>query len=87
MELIFQSLIPLEPSFFSGFSLPLPALARESLQLIGGTTSGVSLFALGLIMSQDKVSVSKSVLFNIFNKLLLHPLIMWGLVVAFGIGS
>ena len=84
MELIFQSLIPLEP-FFSGFSLPLPALARESLQLIGGTTSGVSLFALGLIMSQEKVSVSKSVLLNVFNKLLVHPLIMWGLVVAFGI--
>jgi malonate transporter and related proteins len=36
-------------------------------------------------MSQDKVSVSKAVLFNVFNKLLVHPLIMWGLVVAFGI--
>jgi malonate transporter and related proteins len=76
---------PIIGAIFSGFSLPLPALARESLQLIGGTTSGVSLFALGLIMSQDKVSVSKSVLFNVFNKLVVHPLIMWGLVVAFGI--
>jgi malonate transporter len=36
-------------------------------------------------MSQDKVSVSKSVLFNVFNKLVVHPLIMWGLVVALGI--
>jgi malonate transporter and related proteins len=78
-------LAPMIGAIFSGFSLPLPALARESLQLIGGTTSGVSLFALGLIMSQDKVSVSKSVLFNVFNKLVVHPLIMWGLVVAFGI--
>ena len=78
-------LAPIIGAIFSGFSLPLPALARESLQLIGGTTSGVSLFALGLIMSQDKVSVSKSVLFNVFNKLVVHPLIMWGLVVAFGI--
>jgi malonate transporter len=78
-------LAPIVGAIFSGFSLPLPALARESLQLIGGTTSGVSLFALGLIMSQDKVSASKSVLFNVFNKLVVHPLIMWGLVVAFGI--
>jgi malonate transporter and related proteins len=76
---------PIIGAIFSGFALPLPALARESLQLIGGTTSGVSLFALGLIMSQEKVSVSKSVLLNVFNKLLVHPLIMWGLVVAFGI--
>jgi malonate transporter and related proteins len=78
-------LAPIIGAIFSGFSIPMPALARESLQLIGGTTSGVSLFALGLIMSQDKVSVSKAVLFNVFNKLVVHPLIMWGLVVAFGI--
>jgi malonate transporter and related proteins len=78
-------LAPMIGAIFSGFSIPMPALALESLQLIGGTTSGVSLFALGLIMSQDKVSVSKAVLFNVFNKLLVHPLIMWGLVVAFGI--
>jgi len=78
-------LAPIFGAIFSGFALPMPALALESLQLIGGTTSGVSLFALGLIMSQDKVSISKAVLFNVFNKLLVHPLIMWGLVVAFGI--
>ena len=78
-------LAPIIGAIFSRFAFPMPALALESLQLIGGTTSGVSLFALGLIMSQDKVSVSKSVLFNVFNKLLVHPLIMWGLVVAFGI--
>ena len=77
-------LAPIIGAIFSGFSIPMPALARESLQLIGGTTSGVSLFALGLIMSQAKVSVSKSVLFNVFHKLVAHPLIMWGLVVAFG---
>ena len=78
-------LAPIFGAIFSGFALPVPALALESLQLIGGTTSGVSLFALGLIMSQDKVSLSKAVFFNVFNKLVLHPLIMWGLVVAFGI--
>jgi malonate transporter and related proteins len=63
----------------------MPALAMESLILIGGTTSGVSLFALGLIMSQDKVSISKPVLLNVFNKTVVHPLIMFGAVIAFGI--
>jgi malonate transporter len=78
-------LAPIIGAIFSGLALPMPALALESLQLIGGTTSGVSLFALGLIMSQDKVSVSKPVLFIVFNKIVVHPLIMWGVVVAFGI--
>jgi malonate transporter len=78
-------LAPIIGAIFSSLALPMPALALESLQLIGGTTSGVSLFALGLIMSQEKVSVSKPVLFNVFNKVVVHPLIMWGVVIAFGI--
>jgi malonate transporter len=78
-------LAPIIGAMFSGLALPMPALALESLLLIGGTTSGVSLFALGLIMSQDKVSVSKPVLFIVCNKIVVHPLIMWGVVVAFGI--
>ena len=78
-------LAPVLGAIFSAIGLHLPKLALESLELIGGTTSGVSLFALGLIMSQDKVSISKPVLFNVFNKTLVHPLIMFGLVVAFGI--
>ncbi len=78
-------LAPVIGAIYSALTLPMPALALESLKLIGGTTSGVSLFALGLIMSQDKISISKPVLFNVFNKTLVHPLIMWGVVVAFGI--
>jgi hypothetical protein len=34
-------------------------------------------------MSQDKVSISKPVLLNVFNKTLVHPLIMFGAVIAF----
>jgi malonate transporter and related proteins len=78
-------LAPIIGAIFSALTLNLPALALESLQLIGGTTSGVSLFALGLIMSQDRVSISRSVLWNVFNKTVVHPLIMFGVVVAFGI--
>ena len=78
-------LAPIIGAIFSGLSIPIPALAQESLKLIGGTTSGVSLFALGLIMPENKVSISKAVLFNVFNKNLVHFLIMWAVVVAFGI--
>jgi predicted permease len=76
-------LAPAVGGIVSGLTLPMPALALNSLKLIGETTSGVSLFALGLIMSQDQVSISKSVLCNVFAKNLVHPLIMWGVVVAF----
>lgn len=78
-------LAPIFGAIFSALTLRLPALAVESLQLIGGTTSGVSLFALGLIMSQDKVSISRSVLLNVFVKALVHPLIMFGVAIALGI--
>jgi predicted permease len=69
-------LAPIIGAIFSGLTILIPALVQESLKLIGGTTSGVSLFALGLTMSQDKVSISKAVLFNVFNKNLVHPLII-----------
>jgi predicted permease len=63
----------------------MPVLALNSLKLIGETTSGVSLFTLGLILSQDELRISKPILYNVFSKNLVHPLIMWGVVVAFGI--
>jgi len=78
-------LAPILGAIYSRLNLQMPPLALESLNLIGGTTSGVSLFALGLIMSQDKVSVSRPVLLNVFNKTIVHPLIMFGAVVVFGI--
>ena len=78
-------LAPIIGAIYASLNLHMPALAMESLILIGGTTSGVSLFALGLIMSQDKVSISKPVLLNVFNKTVVHPLIMFGAVIAFGI--
>jgi malonate transporter and related proteins len=78
-------LAPIFGAIYSRLNLQMPRLAMESLILIGGTTSGVSLFALGLIMSQDKVSVSRPVLLNVFNKTIVHPLIMFGAVIVFGI--
>ena len=87
---VFKKPLVLAPVFgiiVSAIGVKIPGLALDSLKLIGSTTSGVSLFALGLIMSADKVSLNKSVLLNIAKKNLLQPLIMWGIVIAFGISG
>lgn len=65
--------------------IPLPKIVEHSLKLIGDTTSGASLFALGLIMSSFMIKISKGVVMNIVLKNLLHPAIMLCLVVIFGI--
>lgn len=87
---IFKKPLVLAPIFgaiISALGLKLPILVSDSLQLFGGTTSGVSLFALGLIMSSDKLSFNRFVILNVIRKSILHPLLMWGIVVAFGISG
>ena len=85
---VFKKPLVLAPVFgilVSAIGLKVPELALDSLKLIGTTTSGVSLFTLGLIMSADRVSLSKEVFFNICKKCLLQPLLMWVIVLALGI--
>lgn len=80
-------LAPILGAIISALGLKLPILVSDSLQLFGGTTSGVSLFALGLIMSSDRLSFNRFVILNVIRKSILHPLLMWGIVVAFGISG
>ncbi|ASK79754.1 hypothetical protein CF386_11980 [Paraphotobacterium marinum] len=68
---------------YSGLSLP--SVFNESLTLIGKSTSGVSLFALGLIMSSFVIKFNKNVLLNISLKNFFHPALMMALVFVFGI--
>ncbi len=56
--------------------IPLPALASESLNLLGKATPGVSLFCLGLIMSSERLNLSSEVWANMGLKLLVHPALM-----------
>ncbi len=56
--------------------IPLPALASESLNLLGKATPGVSLFCLGLIMSSVRLNLSSEVWANMGLKLLVHPALM-----------
>lgn len=80
-------LAPMIGCIISALNLQLPSLALESLKMVGSTTSGISLFTLGLIMSAEKVNISRYMLSNIFCKNLIQPLLMWGIVAYLGITS
>jgi predicted permease len=58
----------------------LPEVVDRSLEMIGGVTPGVSLFSLGLLLSQQTVRVTGEVIGNVLMKLLAQPALM-GLLV------
>lgn len=65
--------------------VPLPDVAARSLNLIGTATSGVALFALGLVLSGQKLHVGLSVLVNTALKMLAQPAVMLLLAVLLGV--
>jgi malonate transporter and related proteins len=69
----------------SALNFKLPVLALDSLKLVGSTTSGVSLFTLGLLISAEKLHFNRYILQNVFIKNFAHPAIMYGIVIIFGI--
>jgi len=56
--------------------LPLPGVVSASFNLIGTATSGVALFALGLVLSGKKLEFGSSVLINTVFKIALQPAAM-----------
>jgi malonate transporter and related proteins len=80
-------LAPIGGFIISALNFKLPALALDSLKMIGNTTSGVSLFTLGLLISANKIHLDRYVISNVLCKNFIHPLIMYGIVIAFGIGG
>lgn len=87
IDLVTKPLVfaPILGTLYSFAGLPLPPVIQHSLELIGSSTSGVSLFTLGLIMSSFAIRLNKLVGINIILKIILHPLIMIGLAILFGI--
>lgn len=76
---------PLLGMVFSLLKIHLPSQIQASLSLIGETTSGVSLFTLGLIISTYAIKLNKLVVLNIALKNIVQPLIMLGLVIALNV--
>jgi predicted permease len=65
--------------------IPVPEALDNMLSLIGSTTSGVSLFAAGLIIAAYKVTVSREVLGNVAAKMIAQPLFAALLVILFSV--
>jgi hypothetical protein len=65
--------------------LPMPEVATKSLNLIGTATSGVALFALGLVLSGQKLKVGFAALTNTAFKMLAQPAVMLLLALLLGV--
>ncbi|MFK4446587.1 malonate transporter [Caballeronia udeis] len=76
---------PLAGILFAVVHVPLPDVIAKSFNLIGVATSGVALFALGLVLSGQRLKISWSASVNIVLKILAQPLVMWLLAVALGV--
>jgi predicted permease len=63
--------------------IPVPEAVDNMLTLIGSTTSGVSLFAAGLIIAAYKVTVTVEIVSNVVAKMVAQPLFAVFLVVMF----
>jgi malonate transporter len=65
--------------------LPLPGVVLQSCSLIGEATSGVALFALGLLLSGQKLHVDLASSVNVASKMLAQPAVMFVLAVLLGV--
>ncbi|RTK95984.1 MAG: AEC family transporter [Neisseriaceae bacterium] len=70
---------------FAVLGIKLPHLISHSFEIIGSSSSGVSLFTLGLIISRFKIFPSKIVWLNILFKNILHPLFMMIIIKLVGL--
>lgn len=66
-------------------NVPVPGFAISSLQIMGQPTTGLSLFVVGLIVSEEKVQLTLAVAVDSVFKNLLHPAAMLVTVYAFGV--
>ncbi len=64
---------------------PFPSVANKSLTLIGTATSGVALFAMGLLLSGQRLRIGLAPAFNVAIKNFAQPAAMWGLATLLGV--
>jgi malonate transporter and related proteins len=63
----------------------LPIVVQKSFTLIGDATSGVALFAMGLMLNGRQLRIGAGVVFNTVLKNLAQPAVMWLLALALGV--
>ncbi|WP_193165308.1 AEC family transporter [Microbulbifer hainanensis] len=73
---------PLAGMTFSLLGIPLAEPVKDSFQLIGQAAGGVALFLTGLILSAQTIELSANVLSGTVLKNVVHPLLVFGLILA-----
>ena len=77
-------ILPLVALVLALFKIKFPASVISSLDLLGKTTAGISLFAAGVILYAYKVKVTKATLIVTLFRNLIVPATMWGFVLLIG---
>ena len=76
---------PLSGAVFVFFNIDFPREIDNMLPLIGSTTGGASLFLAGLIIASYSITINSDIVFNIFGKMILQPVLMSLLVVILAV--
>jgi predicted permease len=69
---------------FAFAHIPLPQYAQASVTLIGEATTGLALFALGLLLTGQRLKLSAAATSNVLFKTVAQPALMWVVALAFG---
>lgn len=65
----------------------LPTVVASCLELIGSTTSGVAVFAVGLVLAAHPISLSRAVLFGTLGRVTLQSAFLFALLHFFHVAS
>lgn len=76
---------PLAGIVLAAAHIHLPAVAQKSFSLIGDATSGVALFAMGLMLNGQKLRIGAAVTLNTLFKNLAQPAVMWLFALLLGV--
>ncbi len=80
-------LAPLIAVVLVALGIRVPSIILPAFELIGHATSGVAVFAAGLVLSAHKFKIDFEVAWNTIVKLVLMPASMLGAALYFGIGG
>ncbi|KZL40116.1 AEC family transporter [Secundilactobacillus collinoides] len=83
---------PLVAAALLGFILALvgwqmPEDLSGSFELLGKGAGGLAIFATGIVLFTRKILVNRAIVATVFSKNILFPIVIWGIMLAFGATS
>lgn len=76
---------PLLGVVLSGLGITMPEIVLAAIKPLGLAATAAALFLTGVILSARKLSINGAVIVGSITKLLIQPLIAWGVVLALGL--